>query len=112
MSDIIITDGARDQIKILIADEGLEEGAYLRVSVVGGGCSGLSYDLEFTDEIDEDSGDNLFEDNDTNLVVNVKSLMYILGMTLDYTSGLNGKGFEFNNPNATRSCGCGESFSV
>jgi iron-sulfur cluster assembly protein len=112
MSDIIITDSAREQIKLLMSEEGLSDEYYLRVSVKGGGCSGLSYDLDFTNEVDENAGDNIFNDNDTKLVVNVKSLMYLLGTTLDYSSGLNGKGFEFNNPNASRTCGCGESFSV
>ena len=110
-SDITITPNAKKEIDKLMFDDGMKD-SYLRISVVGGGCSGLSYDLTFTDDIDVQGGDNTYEENGIKIVINVKSLMYILGTVLDYTSGLNGKGFEFSNPNATRSCGCGESFSV
>lgn len=110
MSDIKVTDSARDQLKLLMKEEG-KTNHYLRIEVVGGGCSGLSYDMKFSNG-ELKMGDNRMKDNDIVMVVNVKSLMYILGMTLDYTTGLNGKGFEFINPNATRTCACGESFSV
>jgi iron-sulfur cluster assembly protein len=83
---------------------------YVRVGVKSGGCSGLSYDLNFDKkQLDED---RLFEDNDVKIVVDKKSLLYLLGTTLEYSGGLNGKGFVFNNPNANRTCGCGESFSL
>lgn len=111
MSDIKVTDSARDQLKVLMKEDGLKGDHYLRIEVVGGGCSGLSYKMDF-DNSDLEMGDNKIKDNDIEMVVNVKSLMYILGTTLEYTSGLNGKGFEFINPNAARTCACGESFSV
>jgi iron-sulfur cluster assembly protein len=113
MSEIIVSDSAKEQLKHLMKEENASENLYkLRVSVEGGGCSGLSYKLDFTDEWDENGGDKFFTDNEINMVINVKSLLYLIGTTLDYTSGLNGKGFEFKNPNATRTCGCGESFSI
>ena len=82
---------------------------FVRVGVKSGGCSGLSYELKF------DSNqliDRLFEDNGVKILVDKKSLLYLVGTTLDYSGGLNGKGFVFNNPNANRTCGCGESFSL
>lgn len=84
--------------------------AFIRVGVKGGGCSGLSYDLSFDTEIKED--DKVFEDNGMKVVVDKKSFLYLIGTELDYSGGLNGKGFVFNNPNANRTCGCGESFAV
>ena len=83
---------------------------FVRVGVKSGGCSGLSYDLKFDNSLGED--DKLFEDNDVRIVVDKKSFLYLVGTTLEYSGGLNGKGFVFNNPNANRTCGCGESFSV
>jgi iron-sulfur cluster assembly protein len=83
---------------------------YVRVGVKSGGCSGLSYELNFDKSQNED--DKLFEDNDIKIVVNKKSFLYLVGTTLEYSGGLNGKGFVFNNPNAQRTCGCGESFSL
>ena len=82
----------------------------VRVNVKGGGCSGLLYDLKFDDKTTEN--DQFFEDNGTKIIVDKKSLFYVLGTELDFSDGLNGKGFQFKNPNATRTCGCGESFSV
>lgn len=84
--------------------------AFIRVGVKGGGCSGLSYELGFDTELKED--DKMFEDNGVKIVVDKKSFLYLIGTVLDYSGGLNGKGFTFNNPNASRTCGCGESFSV
>ena len=84
--------------------------AYIRVSVKGGGCSGLMYDLGFDASLKE--GDQVFEDNGVKVVVDLKSFLYVHGTILEYSGGLNGKGFVFNNPNATRTCGCGESFAV
>ena len=83
--------------------------SFVRISVKAGGCSGLSYDLTFDHELKED--DEVF-DNEVKLVTDVRSMLYIINMTLDYSGGINGKGFQFINPNATRTCGCGESFSV
>ena len=91
-------------------EEGFDpNAAYVRVGVKSGGCSGLSYDLSFDAEKQEN--DQLFEDNNVKIVVDKKSLLYLVGTTLEYSGGLNGKGFVFNNPNANRTCGCGESFS-
>ena len=84
--------------------------AFIRVGVKGGGCSGLSYNLSFDTELKED--DKEFEDNGMKIVVDKKSFLYLIGTELDYSGGLNGKGFVFNNPNANRTCGCGESFAV
>ena len=83
---------------------------FTRVGVDGGGCSGLSYKLEFDHTIKE--GDQVFEDKGIKIAVDKKSFLYLIGTELDYTGGLNGKGFVFINPNASRTCGCGESFSV
>ena len=83
---------------------------YVRVGVKSGGCSGLSYDLTFDKEKEEN--DKVFEDNDIKVIVDKKSFLYLVGTTLEYSGGLNGKGFVFNNPNANRTCGCGESFSL
>lgn len=84
--------------------------AFIRVGVKGGGCSGLSYDLSFDTEMTEE--DKEFEDNGMKIVVDKKSFLYLIGTELDYSGGLNGKGFIFINPNANRTCGCGESFAV
>ena len=83
---------------------------YVRVGVKSGGCSGLSYELDFDKNKAEE--DKMFEDNGVKIVVNKKSFLYLVGTTLEYSGGLNGKGFIFNNPNANRTCGCGESFSL
>ena len=107
---IQITEKAKNKILDLRKDEGQEENANIRVSVQGGGCSGLMYDLSFDATIDEK--DKVFEDKGIKILVDKKSLLYLLGTTLDFSDGLNGKGFQFVNPNASRTCGCGESFAV
>ena len=83
---------------------------YVRVGVKSGGCSGLSYELDFDNNKGE--SDKLFEDNDVKIIIDKKSFLYLIGTTLEYSGGHNGKGFIFNNPNANRTCGCGESFSL
>jgi iron-sulfur cluster assembly protein len=107
---IYISDKAREQVNKLKADSGLSEDYFLRVGVVGGGCSGLSYKLDFDNEAQPN--DQVFEDNGVKLVTDLKSFLYLCDTTLDFSDGLNGKGFHFSNPNASRSCGCGESFAV
>lgn len=107
---ILVTDKAKEQINTLLTEEGKSTDHNIRVSVKGGGCSGLMYDLSFDPTI-EDS-DEVFEDKGVKILVDKKSLLYLLGTTLDFSDGLNGKGFQFVNPNASRTCGCGESFSV
>jgi iron-sulfur cluster assembly protein len=106
---ITVTDNAKKQAIRLMEDEG-KEGLFIRVGVQGGGCSGLMYQLTFDNQDLE--GDKSFEDNGIKVVVDKKSYLYLIGTTLDFSGGLNGKGFTFQNPNADRTCGCGESFSV
>lgn len=106
---ITVTDAAKKQALRLMEDDG-KEGFFIRVGVEGGGCSGLMYKLSFDNEDKE--GDKEFNDNGIKVVVDKKSFLYLVGTTLDYSGGLNGKGFVFNNPNADRTCGCGESFSL
>jgi len=107
---INVTDKAKEEIVTLLSQEGKTTDHNIRVSVKGGGCSGLMYDLTFDPEIKE--VDEVFEDKGIKILVDKKSLLYLLGTTLDFSDGLNGKGFQFVNPNASRTCGCGESFSV
>jgi iron-sulfur cluster assembly protein len=106
---ITVTESAKEQAIKLMNEENLNN-PFIRVGVKGGGCSGLSYDLSFDDQLKE--GDQEFEDKGVKIVCDKKSFLYLLGTELDYSGGLNGKGFTFNNPNASRTCGCGESFSV
>ena len=107
---INVTDKAKDRLFELRQEEGHSQDHNVRVAVKGGGCSGLMYDLEFDDNISD--SDDVFEDKGVKVIVDKKSLLYLLGTTLDFTDGLNGKGFQFINPNASRTCGCGESFSI
>jgi len=107
---IKINDSARDKILNLLREEGKNRESFVRVGVKGGGCSGLMYNLEFDSQKKE--GDQLIEDNEIKIVVDKKSVLYLVGTQLDYSDGLNGKGFNFINPNASRTCGCGESFSI
>ncbi|MEY3404751.1 MAG: HesB/IscA family protein [Cyclobacteriaceae bacterium] len=107
---ISVTEKAKYKIQELLVAEGKPNESAIRVSVKGGGCSGLMYDLGFDTEIKP--ADQIFEDNGVRILVDKKSLLYLLGTTLDFSDGLNGKGFQFINPNATRTCGCGESFAV
>jgi len=108
---IKVTDQAKNKIASLMQEEGSSiEESFVRVGVTSGGCSGLSYNLEFDKE--QKPEDKLFEDNGVKILVDKKSFLYLVGMSLEYSGGLNGKGFVFNNPNASRTCGCGESFAV
>jgi iron-sulfur cluster assembly protein len=108
---IKVSDTARQRVIGLMQDEGFDAHTdYIRVGVKSGGCSGLSYELHFDREVGET--DKVFEDNTVRIVVDKKSFLYLVGTTLEYSGGLNGKGFVFNNPNAQRTCGCGESFSL
>tara|TARA_Y100001933_G_scaffold51770_1_gene50677 strand:- start:315 stop:638 length:324 start_codon:yes stop_codon:yes gene_type:complete len=106
---ILVSDNARDKLnQLLLEDNSGKE--FVRVGVESGGCSGLVYKLDFDDNMSNE--DELVEHNDIKLVINKKSILFLAGTTLEYSSGLNGKGFVFNNPNANRTCGCGESFSL
>ena len=108
---IKVSETAKKKVIELMTDDGYNATTdYVRVGVKSGGCSGLSYDLNFDKEKQED--DKVFEDNDIKIIVDKKSFLYLIGTTLEYSGGLNGTGFVFNNPNANRTCGCGESFSL
>ena len=108
---IKVSDSAKQRVVTLMQEEGFNASKdYVRVGVKSGGCSGLSYDLKFDDKADD--SDKVFEDNAVRIIVDKKSFLYLIGTTLEYSGGLNGKGFVFNNPNAQRTCGCGESFSL
>ena len=111
MEIFTITETANQQLKRLMSeDEKVTDKHFLRVGVKGGGCSGLSYELAF-DNVEQE-GDNMFETSGIKVRIDKKSFLYLVGTELTYTDGLNGKGFEFINPNASRTCGCGESFSI
>jgi iron-sulfur cluster assembly protein len=108
---IKVSTQAREQVAQMMQSDGYDIlHSFVRVGVKSGGCSGLSYELEFDNSLGDD--DKLFEDNNVRIVVDKKSFLYLVGTTLEYSGGLNGKGFVFNNPNANRTCGCGESFSL
>ena len=106
---IKVTENAKTQALQLMRDDG-NEGYFIRVGVKGGGCSGLMYELTFDNSLNEN--DKSFTDNGVEVVVDKRTFLYLVGTTLDFSGGLNGKGFVFSNPNADRTCGCGESFSL
>ena len=107
---LFVADSAKEKIQELKGSEALDESYFVRVSVTSGGCSGLSYTMDFDNEHQTD--DQVFEDNGVKVVTDLKSFLYLCNTTLEFSGGLNGKGFYFNNPNASRTCGCGESFAV
>ncbi|MGE3611269.1 MAG: HesB/IscA family protein [Bacteriovoracaceae bacterium] len=106
---ITITDKALQQIRAIAATDNPTGVKGLRLAVTGGGCSGLSYKIEFSDQKDKD---NVLKFDDLRIFVDPKSMIYLKGIVLDFKDGLNGKGFVFDNPNAKNTCGCGESFSI
>lgn len=108
--EIKITEKAANQVKKIKEENNIDPTSGLRVGVKGGGCSGLTYQLGFDGE--QKDGDTVIEEHGIKLLVDGKSLFYLMGTTLDFSDGLNGRGFVFNNPNATKTCGCGESFGV
>lgn len=107
---IYVAESAKDKISEIRSAEKLTDEFFVRVSVVSGGCSGLSYKLDFDNQ--PKPNDQVFEHNGVKVVTDLKSFLYLFDTTLEFSGGLNGKGFYFNNPNATRTCGCGESFAV
>jgi len=111
-NSIYVSEKAKKKVHQLMEEAGVtgDDSYFLRVGVVGGGCSGLSYKLDFDNEIKP--MDQVFEDNGIKVVTDLKSFLYLVNTELEFSDGLNGKGFYFNNPNASRSCGCGESFAV
>jgi iron-sulfur cluster assembly protein len=106
---VLVTDKALQQIRAIQAQEDAKGKGGLRLAVIGGGCSGLSYKIEFSDQREKD---NIQDYGDVKVLIDPKSSIYLKGITLDFQDGLNGKGFVFENPNAKNTCGCGESFSV
>ena len=107
---ITVSESAKQKISDLMKEGSAPADSFLRVGVESGGCSGLSYKMTFDTNLSPD--DKLFEDKGVKLVVDKKSFLYLVGTELEYSGGLNGKGFAFNNPNANRTCSCGESFAV
>lgn len=108
---IKVSDSAKKKAIDLMTEDGFDpNNDFIRVGVKSGGCSGLSYELKFDNTQNED--DKLIEDNGMKILCDKKSFLYLIGTTLEFSGGLNGKGFVFNNPNAQRTCGCGESFSL
>ena len=106
---VTVSEGAAKKLNSLIEESGFKT-PFVRVAVKGVGCSGLSYDLSF--DTDQQTGDTLAENNGVKILIDMKSLLYLFGTELDFSDGLNGKGFQFINPNASRTCGCGESFAL
>ena len=107
---VFVADSAKEKINEIMVEEGLSKDFFVRVSVTSGGCSGLSYSMDFDNE--NKPNDQVFEDKGLKIVTDLKSFLYLCNTTLEFSGGLNGKGFYFNNPNAARTCGCGESFAV
>jgi len=107
---LFVADSAKEKIDELRSNEDLGTDYFVRVSVTSGGCSGLSYSMDFDNEDREN--DQVFEDKGVKIVTDLRSFLYLCNTTLEFSGGLNGKGFFFNNPNASRTCGCGESFAV
>ena len=108
---LFVSERASEKVRALMSEAKVSTSEYfVRVSVVGGGCSGLSYKMDFDNEAQ--ANDQVFEDKDIKLVTDLKSFLYLCNTTLEFSEGLNGKGFYFNNPNAERECGCGESFAI
>ena len=107
---VSVSEVAQQKLLNMMFESGYDKSCYVRVGVESGGCSGLSYKLDF--DVEKKETDKCFEDKGIKLLVDKKSFLYLVGTTLEYSGGLNGKGFNFNNPNASRTCGCGESFSV
>ena len=107
---LFVGESAVDKINEIRQQEKFGEDYFIRVSVTSGGCSGLSYQMDFDNELQEN--DQVFEDKGIKIVTDLKSFLYLCNTTLEFSGGLNGKGFFFDNPNAARTCGCGESFAL
>ncbi|HRD80795.1 MAG: iron-sulfur cluster assembly accessory protein [Saprospiraceae bacterium] len=107
---LFVADSAKTKIQEIKAKEHIGDDYFVRVSITSGGCSGLTYKMDFDNE--SKPNDQVFEDNGVKVVTDLKSFLYLFNSTLEFSGGLEGKGFSFNNPNAARTCGCGESFAV
>ena len=110
--DISISERAIQRIDEIRTEQNVPKDAFLKVCVVSGGCSGLTYDLDFDSDVEPQENDKVFELNGMKVLVDMRSFLYLAGTELDYTDGLEGEGFHFHNPNASRTCSCGESFSI
>lgn len=110
--DITISDRAIQRIDEIRTEQNVSKDTFLKVGVVSGGCSGLTYELDFDSEAEPQDSDKVFELNGMKVLVDMRSFLYLAGTELDYTDGLEGEGFHFHNPNASRTCSCGESFSI
>jgi iron-sulfur cluster assembly protein len=110
--ELTVTDSAINRINEIRQEQSVPDTAILRVGVVSGGCSGLTYDLDFDTDSEVQENDKLFNIEGIKILIDMRSFLYLAGTELDYTDGLNGQGFHFRNPNATRTCSCGESFSI
>jgi iron-sulfur cluster assembly protein len=107
---LFVSEHAKEKITSIKTEGAMTEDYFVRVSVTSGGCSGLSYQMDFDNEVQP--RDQVFEDNGVKVITDLKSFLYLCNSTLEFSGGLDGKGFHFSNPNASRSCGCGESFAV
>ena len=107
---LFVAESAKQRLAAIRQAKGLTEDYFLRATITSGGCSGLTYELDFDNEIKEK--DQVFKDNGETVVCDLKSFLYLHNSTLEFSGGLSGKGFTFNNPNASRECGCGESFAI
>ncbi|MBR9922523.1 MAG: iron-sulfur cluster assembly accessory protein [Bacteroidetes bacterium] len=107
---LFVAESAKNKIDELRSTKEIGTEHFIRVGVTSGGCSGLTYNMDFDTDLKEN--DQVFEDNGVKIVTDLKSFLYLCNTTLEFSGGLNGKGFYFENPNASRTCGCGESFSV
>ena len=107
---LFVSETAKKRVMEIREKKSYGDDYFVRVSVTSGGCSGLSYDMTFDNESKPD--DQIFEDNGVKVVTDLRSFLYLANTTLDYSGGLNGAGFVFKNPNANRTCGCGDSFSL
>ena len=109
---VAISEKAAEKIKYFAQKDGIDENVGIHVAVKGGGCSGLTYDLKITGETTFSETDKVGEQYGVKVIVDKKSYIYLVGTELDFSDGLNGKGFVFENPNAKKACGCGTSFGV
>lgn len=112
MGEITISERAHKRIEEIRTEKSIPQDAFLKVGVESGGCSGLTYNLDFSSDVQPSDQDQIFELDGLKVLVDMRSFLYLAGTELDFTDGLEGQGFHFHNPNASRTCSCGESFSV
>ena len=110
--ELTVSQKAKERIHQIRKEQNVPDEAFLRVGVISGGCSGLTYDLKFDGEVKQEASDKVYEVDGLKILIDMRSFLYLAGTELDYSDGLNGEGFHFKNPNATRTCSCGESFSI